>query len=101
MLLMQLDVRLFKRVLTMRLMLIDDERNVSCGGDPFNFLKSVLKGIYIQLDPGQDATVLVMKEKYPYENSIFEGLAGTAKLKLVEVKEVNDEYHIVVRKQQA
>ncbi len=79
-------------------MLIDDERNVSCGGDPFNFLKSVMKGLGVQLDPGQDAMVLVMKEKYPFKQEIFQGLAGTGKLRMVNLEETGDEFHITVRK---
>lgn len=79
-------------------MLIDDERSVSCGGDPFNFLKSVLKGIYIQLDPGQDAKILVTKEKYPYEKAIFEALATNAKLSLLDLIEDGEDFNILVRK---
>lgn len=79
-------------------MLVEDHRNISCGGDPFNYLKSTLKGIYFQLEPGQDAQVLVMKEKFPYETDIFEGLAKTSKLKLVEVKEKDGEVSIIVRR---
>ena len=79
-------------------MLVEDHRNISCGGDPFNYLKSTLKGIYFQLEPGQDAQVLVMKEKFPYEADIFEGLAKTSKLKLVEVKESDGEVSIIVRR---
>ncbi|EQD67805.1 hypothetical protein B1B_05805 [mine drainage metagenome] len=79
-------------------MLIDDERNVSCGGDPFNFLKSVMKGLYIQLDPGQDAEVLVTKEKYPYGKDIFSALASNAKLTLVDLVVNGKDFNIFVRK---
>ena len=79
-------------------MLIDDERNVSCGGDPFNFLKSVLKGIYIQLDQGQDAKILVAREKYPYDKDIFAALASNAKLNLLDLVVDGDDFNIIVRK---
>ena len=46
-------------------MIVEDQRNVSCGGDPFNYLKSVMKGLSISLEPGQDAEILVMKDKFP------------------------------------
>lgn len=79
-------------------MLIDDERNVSCGGDPFNFLKSVMKGLAVQLDQGQDATVLVIREKFPYDRPIFEGLANNAKLSLIDLKEEGTDLSILLRK---
>ncbi len=79
-------------------MIQEDHRNVSCGGDPFNYLKSVLKGINIQLDPGQDAEVLVLKEKFPYSKDTYEGLARTTKLSLVDVKETDTDVQIFVRK---
>jgi hypothetical protein len=79
-------------------MLIDDERNVSCGGDPFNFLKSVMKGIFIQLDQGQDALVMIMKEKYPYDRGIFEALASNAKLEFLDLQVKGDEFHVLLRK---
>lgn len=81
-------------------MLVEDHRNISCGGDPFNYLKSTLKGIYFQLEPGQDAQVLVMKEKFPYERDIYEGLARTSKLTLVNVDEKEGEVSIIVRRSQ-
>lgn len=79
-------------------MITEDHRNVSCGGDPFNYLKSVLKGLNIQLEPGQDAEVLVLKEKFPYERTTFEGLARTTKLSLVDVKEEGTDIRLLVRK---
>lgn len=79
-------------------MITEDHRNVSCGGDPFNYLKSVLKGLNIQLDPGQDAEVLVLKEKFPYDRVTFEGLARSTKLSLVEIKEEDTDIRLLVRK---
>ncbi len=79
-------------------MIKEDHRNISCGGDPFNYLKSVMKGLNIQLDPGQDAEILVLKEKFPYSKGTYEGLARTTKLSLVEVKESGPDVEIYVRK---
>ncbi len=79
-------------------MIIDDERNVSCGGDPITFMKSVMKGLYYQLEPGQDAKILVLHEKYPYEKPIFEGIANMAKVKLVEFTDDGKEISILIRR---
>ncbi len=79
-------------------MIKEDHRNVSCGGDPFNYLKSVMKGLNIQLDPGQDAEILVLKEKFPYTRETFEGLARTTKLSLVDLREEGTDFQILVRK---
>lgn len=79
-------------------MIKEDHRNISCGGDPFNYLKSVLKGLNIQLDPGQDAEIMVLKEKFPYSKGTYEGLARTTKLSLIEVKESGPDVEIFVRK---
>lgn len=82
-------------------MLIDDERTVACGGDPFNFLKGVLRGVAVQLEEGQDAKVLVVHEKFPYERGIFEGLANSVKLKLIDLEESGPDLGIVLRKPKA
>ncbi len=79
-------------------MIKEDHRNISCGGDPFNYLKSVLKGLNIQLDPGQDAEILVLKEKFPYTKGTYEGLAKTTKLSLIDVRESGPDVEIYVRK---
>lgn len=81
-------------------MITEDHRNISCGGDPFNYLKSVMKGINIQLDPGQDAEVILQKEKFPYDRPTFEGLARTTKLTITDLKETGDDVHIFLRKPQ-
>jgi hypothetical protein len=72
----------------------EDHRNISCGGDPFNYLKSVLKGLYFDLSPGEDATVLVMKEKFPYNRDLFDSLSRNSRLRLVEMKEANGELEL-------
>ncbi|MHB1492132.1 MAG: hypothetical protein ACYCP1_00585 [Thermoplasmataceae archaeon] len=79
-------------------MIVEDHRYISCGGDPFNYMKSVFKGLSIELDPGKEAEVMAMSEKFPYEKKVFEGLAATTKLKLQELKKEGDEIHIFLIK---
>lgn len=79
-------------------MIIEDHRNISCGGDPFSYLKSVMKGLNIQLDPGQDAEILLLREKFPYDSGTFEGLAKTTKLLLVGVEDGKQEVKLLLRK---
>ncbi len=79
-------------------MLLEDHRYISCGGDPFNYIKSTMKGLYYQLEPGQDAQIMLLKEKFPYERNIFEGVAKTSKLTLFDFKEENEEVHLFVRR---
>ncbi len=79
-------------------MIVEDHRNISCGGDPFNYLKSVMKGLSIQLDEAQDATILLLREKFPYQRSTYEGLARTTKLSIMDLKEENGEVSVLVRK---
>jgi TusA-related sulfurtransferase len=79
-------------------MIVEDHRYISCGGDPFNYLKSVMKGLYFQLDPGQDANILIEKEKFPYTEDIFNGMANASKLKITKYEEKNGEISIIVRK---
>ena len=35
----------------------DDQRNVICGGDPENYLKAYLKGLYFDLDDGDEIII--------------------------------------------
>ncbi len=79
-------------------MLTEDHRHISCGGDPFNYLKSVMKGLYFQLDPGQDANILIEKEKFPYSKELFDGMANASKLKITRYEEKNGEISMIVRK---
>jgi len=86
------------KILNREIMLEEDHRNITCGGDPFNYIKSVIKGIYFQLDPGQDARIMVLREKFPYERNVFESLARNSKLKVVSFEEKDKELHIIVRR---
>ncbi len=80
-------------------MLKEDHRNITCGGDPFNYLKSVLKGLSIQLDSGQDAEILLSRDKFGYDRNTFDGLARTTKLKIVSIEEKGQDISVVVRKE--
>ncbi|MCL4335055.1 MAG: hypothetical protein M1402_03045 [Candidatus Thermoplasmatota archaeon] len=79
-------------------MIIDDERNVACGGDPVTFLKGVMKGLYFQLEPGQDAKILLLKEKYPFDIEVFRGIASSARVNLLEFKEESGEIELLIRR---
>ena len=79
-------------------MIVEDHRNISCGGDPFSYLKSVMKGLNIQMEPGQDAKILLLREKFPYDPGTFEGLAKTTKLLLVGVEDGKKEINLILRK---
>jgi hypothetical protein len=82
----------------MESMIVEDHRYISCGGDPFNYMKSVFKGLSIELDEGNEAEVIMMTEKFPYEQKVFEGLASTTKLKIKDFKKEGDETHIFLIK---
>ncbi len=82
-------------------MLVEDHRNISCGGDPFNYLKSVLKSLQFSLEPGQEAMIQVMKEKFPYERTLFGAMGDTYSLKLIQFKEENGEVDVVYRRANA
>ncbi|MCL5800531.1 MAG: hypothetical protein M1341_04360 [Candidatus Thermoplasmatota archaeon] len=79
-------------------MIIEDHRNISCGGDPFNYLKSVLKSLQFSLEPGQEAMVQVLKEKFPYEERLFDAVGNTYSLKLVDFKEHGGEVDVIFRR---
>lgn len=79
-------------------MIVDDERNVACGGDPVTFLKGVMKGLYFQLEPGQDAKILILREKYPFQREVFSGIASSARVNLMDVKENGGEIELVIRR---
>ena len=81
-------------------MIVEDHRNISCGGDPFNYLKSVMKGLSIELEAGQDAKVLLLKEKFPYQRSTYEGLARTTHLSVIDLSDTNGEVTVFLRKPQ-
>ncbi|MCL4344978.1 MAG: hypothetical protein M1496_01260 [Candidatus Thermoplasmatota archaeon] len=68
-------------------MIEEDYRYISCGGDPFMYLKSAFKATKMELDPGQEIRILLSKDKFPYDRNIFESLAGQNKLRILEFKE--------------
>ena len=66
-------------------MIEEDYRYVSCGGDPFTFIKSAIKSMKIELEPGEEGKILVMKEKFPYSKEIFQSLAVQNKMDLLDL----------------
>ncbi len=80
-------------------MIVEDQRNIVCGGDPFNYLKSTLKGLSFQVDPGEDVKLIVLKDKFPYDRSVYEGLARTSRFKVTDFSENDGEVSIVMRRE--
>lgn len=79
-------------------MIVEDHRNISCGGDPFSYLKSVMKGLQFSLEDGQEAEILLMQDKFPYERSLFETMGGVYHLMLVSYSASNGEIAVIYRK---
>jgi hypothetical protein len=72
-------------------MIEEDYRYISCGGDPFMYLKSTFKATKMELEPGQEIRIFLSKEKFPYEKNIFESLASQNHLKINKfITEGND-----------
>ena len=76
----------------------DDQRNVVCGGDPENYLKAYLKGLYFDLDEKDEIKVIFSPEKFPFNREKFAELVKAAKLNLVGFKETEREKDIIIRK---
>jgi hypothetical protein len=69
----------------------EDYRYVSCGGDPFTFIKSAIKAMKLQLDPGQEGKIIVMSDKFPYSKEIFESLSRQNSMDLRDMKVEGEE----------
>lgn len=76
----------------------DDQRNVVCGGDPENYLKAYLKGLYFDLDDGEEISVIFLSEKFPFGGEKFRQLVNTAKLKLSDYRDTGIEKKLVIKK---
>ena len=72
-------------------MLEEDYRYISCGGDPFLYLKSTFKATKLELEPGQEIRILLSKDKFPYEENIFQSLANQNKLRITSFKVENND----------
>ncbi|MCL4314207.1 MAG: hypothetical protein M1454_00550 [Candidatus Thermoplasmatota archaeon] len=79
-------------------MIVEDHRNISCGGDPFNYLKSVLKGLQFSLEDGQEAQILLMQDKFPYEKRLFESVGEVYNLMLLSYLASSGEISVTYRK---
>ncbi|WP_337860860.1 hypothetical protein [Ferroplasma sp.] len=76
----------------------DDQREVICGGDPENYLKAFLKGLYFDLDDNEEIKVIFSPEKFPFNREKFEEMARAAKLSLIDYSETEKEKDIILRK---
>ncbi len=79
-------------------MIVDDERDVLCGGSPLVYLKSLMKSLYFRLEPGQDAKILLLREKFPFGKEMLSKLATDVGARLISFDEKQGEIHIVIRK---
>jgi hypothetical protein len=75
-----------------------DYRNVSCGGDPFNFLMSSIKSIQIEIEHSDTVKVMLIKDKFPYDNKTFERIVNYCKLSIVDICRENNEIYLLLRK---
>ncbi len=76
----------------------DDQRNVICGGDPENYLKAYLKGLYFDLDDGEEIRIIFLSEKFPFNDEKFGQMVNAAKLKLSDYKDGGKEKELIVKK---
>ncbi len=79
-------------------MIEEDYRNVSCGGDPFNFLMSTIKSIQLDIKLSDYVKVMIMEDKFPYTDKIFEKIANYCQLDLVNIERTNNEIHLILKK---
>ncbi|MHB1440020.1 MAG: hypothetical protein ACYCSO_09835 [Cuniculiplasma sp.] len=81
-------------------MIEEDYRYISCGGDPFTYLKSAFRAMKIELEPGQEGRMLLLKEKFPYEKNIFNSLASQNKMEISKFEEKDGELTVeMIRKE--
>ncbi len=77
---------------------VDDQREVICGGDPENYLKAYLKGLYFDLDDGEEIKVIFSSEKFPFNNEKFSEMVKTAKLELLNYSGTEDTKTLIIKK---
>jgi hypothetical protein len=77
---------------------VDDQREVICGGDPDNYLKAYLKGLYFDLDDGEEIKVIFSSEKFPFSNEKFGEMVKTAKLNLLNYSGTEDTKTLIIKK---
>ncbi len=79
-------------------MIIEDQRKITCGGDPFNYLLSTLKGIALDINKGDTVNLLLMENKFPYDEEKFRQILNFVKLDLIDLKRNEGEIGIIFRK---
>ncbi len=79
-------------------MIIEDQRKITCGGDPFNYLLSTLKGIALDINRGDTVNLLLMADKFPYDVEKFKQILNFVKLDFVDLKKNKGELSIVFKK---
>ncbi|MDG7045119.1 MAG: hypothetical protein JRN02_07085 [Nitrososphaerota archaeon] len=79
-------------------MIVEDLRNVTCGDDPLTYLRNTMKLLYFECAPGQEANLLLMKSRFPYERPVFESLASINKLEMLNFIEQNGEISVHLKR---
>ncbi|WMT51586.1 MAG: hypothetical protein RE471_01580 [Ferroplasma sp.] len=79
-------------------MLEEDYRNISCGGDPFNFLLSTMKSIGITMEEKNTVKLMVMDAKFRYSDEIFKKMARYSQLEIESIVRENGEIYLFLRK---
>jgi hypothetical protein len=76
----------------------DDQTGVVCGGDPENYLKAYFKGLYFDLDDGEEIQIKALREKFPMGEAAIKTLAENAGLKMYKYKDNGDIIYIYLKK---
>ncbi len=79
-------------------MRIEDYTGISCGGDPFNYILSLLKSLAIDLNPEEIIKIILIKDKFPYDESTFFNIINHCNLVPVKVQYSNEKVSLIVTK---
>jgi len=79
-------------------MKFDDQTGVVCGGDPENYLRAYFKGLYFDLDDGEDIEIKALKEKFPMGEQKIKEIAENAKLNMYKYTDNGDIIYIYIKK---
>jgi hypothetical protein len=79
-------------------MLEEDYRNISCGGDPFNFLMANIKSLAVDIKQSDIVKIMMLKDKFPYNDKVFERIAKFCKLNVIRIEREGDEIHLILKK---
>ena len=61
-------------------------------------LSAYLKGLYFDLDDGEEIKVIFSSEKFPFNNEKFGEMVKTAKLQLLDYSDTEDAKTLIIKK---